>query len=162
MVSGLATLRRFFRTALFISVSLIAGLFLYAVLVELVRSQLRPFPGFLPGPHLQSLRIAFYGAAIGCTILVRVCAKALTRPDPGEDVLHLGQRLTRSAVIAGTLAELPAVLGFALFLLSGSSRDFSPLFVVSLFLEIMVFPRFEVWQALAKTGPTREGPEEDK
>lgn len=144
------SLRRSFRTALFINISLVAGLFLYALIVELVKSQFRPFMGFLPGFHLQPLRYVFYAAAIAAVLLVRGAARALTKPAPGEDLARFGGRLSRAAIVAAVLAELPAVLGLVLFHLAGTSRDFYSLLFVSLFLEFMYFPRFKVWQDLVK------------
>ncbi|HUU38304.1 MAG TPA: hypothetical protein VMW46_08905 [Candidatus Desulfaltia sp.] len=150
-------LRRIFRTTLIINGALIAGLFLDVLIVELVKSQFKPFAGFLPGLQLQILRYVFYGAAVGAVVLVRISAKALTRAAPGGDVQHSGQRLSRAAIVTATLAELPAVLGFVLFLLAGSSRDFYSLLFVSLFLEFMYFPRFQVWQDLIREKSPKEG-----
>lgn len=150
MESFFFTLRRVFRTALLINISLIAGLFLYALFVELIKSRLSPFAGFLPGPHLQALRYVFYGTAVGAVVLLRIISKAITRPSPEDNVLEYGQRLSRASVVTAALAELPALLGFIFFLLSGSSRDFYPLLLVSLFLEFMYFPRFSVWLDLVK------------
>ncbi len=156
MESSLA-LRRVFRTAMIINSALIAGLFLYALVVELIKSQFKPFVGFLPGLYLQTLRYVVYGAAIGAVILVRLAAKALTRAVPGEDVKHFGQRLARGTIVAAGLAELPAVFGFVFFLLTGSARDFTILLFVSLFLEFMYFPRLKVWQDLVRERFPKEG-----
>jgi hypothetical protein len=150
-------LRRVFRTTLIINGALIAGLFLYALVVEIIKSQFKPFGGFLPNLPLQSLRYIFYGAAVGAVILVRLAARTLCRAVPGEDVLHFGHRLSRASILTATLAELPAVLGFVLFFLGGSSRDFYALLFASLFLEFMYFPRFKVWQDLIKGNILQEG-----
>lgn len=157
MESFFFTLRRVFRTALLINIALIAGLFLYALFVELVKSRVSPFTGFFPGPHLQALRYVFYGAAVVAVVLLRLIAKAMTRPGPGDDVLEYGQRLSRASVVTAVLAELPALLGFVFFLLSGSSRDFYPLLLVSLFLEFMYFPRLGVWLGLVKNAFPQHG-----
>lgn len=145
MESGFLLLRRVFRTSLFTSVSLVAGLFFYTIAVELIKSQFSPFAGFIPGAPLHALRYVFYGAAVGAVVLLRIISGAMTKPDPGDDVREYGQRLSRASVVTAFLAELPALFGFIFFLLSGSSRDFYPLLLVSLFLEFMYFPRFSVW-----------------
>ncbi len=156
MESGHA-LRRIFRTTLIITSALIAGLFLYALVVEFVRSQVRPFSGFLSGIHLQTLRYVFYGAAIGIVVLVRFATKTMAKAAPGEDVVLFSQRLSRKAIVTAALAELPAVFGFMLFLLVGSWRDFYYLLFVSLFLEFMYFPRLKVWQDLIQENFPQEG-----
>jgi hypothetical protein len=150
-------LKRVFRSTVIITGALIAGLFVYAVFVEIVKSRLKPFAGFLPQTPLQSLRYVFYGAAVGAVVLVRLAAKTLTRRAPGEGALPFGQRLGRAAVVTAALAEIPAVLGFVLFILSGFSRDFYALLFASLFLEFIYFPRFKVWQDLFKENILPEG-----
>jgi hypothetical protein len=140
-------LRKQFRTTLIISGSLIASLFLYAVLVELIRTQMRPFQGVLVSAlSRQSLRYLFYGAAAAAVILVRFVGRAMLKAPPGESPPQLVARLGRAAIMMTALGEIPAVLGFALFLLTGLSRDFYVLAFVSLFLEFMYFPRLKVWQ----------------
>ncbi|MBN2408985.1 MAG: hypothetical protein JXE07_04540 [Candidatus Aminicenantes bacterium] len=150
MASDFHSLRKPFRTAFLVNASLIAGLFLYALIVELIKSQLKPFMGFLPEFHLQPLRYVFYAAAIAAVLVVRGVARSLTRPFSGEDMAGFGGRLSRGAIVTAALAELPAVFGLALFFLTGSSRDFYSLLLVSLILEFIYFPRFKVWQDLVK------------
>jgi hypothetical protein len=143
-------LRRIFRTTSIVSGALVAGLFLDALIVELVRSQFQPFAGFLPGRHLPALRYIFYGAAVGAVVLTRITAKTLIKADPGEDIQSFEHRLSRASIATATVAELPAVLGFGLFLIAGFVRDFYCLLFVSLFLEFMHFPRFKAWQDLIR------------
>jgi hypothetical protein len=150
-------LRRIFRTTSIINGTLIAGLFLDALIVELIRSQFKPFGGFLSGLNLQFLRYVFYGAAVVAAVITRSTARALTRADPGEDVQNFGHRLSRASIITAAVAELPAVLGFVLFFMAGSPRDFYYLLFVSLFLEFMYFPRFKVWQDLIREKFPKEG-----
>jgi hypothetical protein len=140
-----------------INSALIAGLFLYALVVELIKSQFKPFAGFLPEVHFQSLRYIFYGAAIAAVVLARISARVMTRAAPEEDIHRFGQRLSRGTIVTATLAELPAGFGFVLFLLAGFSRDFIFLLFVSLFLEFMYFPRYRVWQDLAREKFPKEG-----
>ena len=143
-------LKKVFRTTVIINAALVASLFLYALLAELVKSQLKPFRGFSSGLPLQTLRYLFFGAAVGAVGLVRLAGRTLHKVMPGEDLHVLIPRLSRTTVITSALGELPAVLGFVLFLLTGLSRDFYILLFVSLFLEFMYFPRLSVWQDLAR------------
>jgi hypothetical protein len=150
-------LKRIFRTTAVTCGAVTAGLFVYVLVVEFIKSRFGPFGGFLSGFPLQSLRYVLYGAAVGSVIIVRFASKALTRILPGEGVLRSGQRLSRASVITAMLAEVPAVLGFVLFFLSGFTRDFYVLLFASLFLEFMYFPRFNVWQDLIKADISKEG-----
>ena len=144
-------LKRVFRTTIIVNGALLASLFLYALIVELIRSQLKPFPGFfVSGLRSQTLRYFFFGAAIGAVVLVRLAGRTQLKVTPGEDYPHMISRLSRTAIITSALGELPAVFGFVLFLLTGFSRDFYLLLFVSLFLEFMYFPRLKFWQDLAR------------
>jgi hypothetical protein len=145
------SLKRVFRTAFIIYGALVAGLFLYALIVELIKSQFKPFSGFSPASRIQVVRYVFYGAAVLAVGLLRTAAIRLIRAAPGGDCQHFFiQRLSRAAIVTAILAELPAVFGFVLFLWNGSSRDFYSLLFVSLFLEFMYFPRLRVWQDLVR------------
>jgi len=144
-------LKRAFRTTVIVNGTLVASLFIYALMVELIRSQLRPFSGFLvSGISLQTLRYLAFGAAVGAVLLVRLGGRTLLKTRPGEDPHQLIFRLSRAAVITSAMGELPAILGFVLFLLTGLSRDFYALLFVSLFLEFMYFPRLTVWRDIAR------------
>jgi len=144
-------LKRVFRTTVIVNGALVASLIIYALMVELIRFQLKPFIGMLvSGPSHQTLRYLVFGAAVGMVVLVRLTGRTLLKVRPGEDLHHLISRLSRAAVFTSSLGELPAILGFVLFLLTGFFRDFYALLFVSLVLEFMYFPRLKVWQDLAR------------
>jgi len=55
-------------------------------------------------------------------------------------------RLITSAVVTAALAEVPAILGLALFMLSGLRGDFYALLALSLALQAVYFPRLDGWR----------------
>jgi hypothetical protein len=150
-------LKRVFRTTVIINGALVACLFLYVLMVELVKSQLRPFTGLDSGLRFQTLRFLFFGAAVGAVVFVRLAGRTVPKMMPGENLHQMISRLSRTAVITSALGELPAMLGFVQFLLTGFSRDFYILLFVSLFLEFMYFPRLQVWQDLARKRFPQQG-----
>ena len=151
-------LKRVFRTTVIVNGALVASLIIYALIVELIRFQLKPFLGMLvSGPSHQTLRYLVFGAAVGMVVFVRLTGRTLLKVRPGEDLHHLISRLSRAAVITSSLGELPAILGFVLFLLTGFFRDFYALLFVSLVLEFMYFPRLKVWQDLARERFPQQG-----
>ncbi|HCS48993.1 MAG TPA: hypothetical protein DIW61_12355, partial [Candidatus Aminicenantes bacterium] len=78
-------LKRVFRTTIIINGALVASLFLDAFIVELIKFQLKPFPGLLvSGLRHQTLRYLFFGAAVGAVVLVRLAGRALPKMTPGE------------------------------------------------------------------------------
>jgi hypothetical protein len=144
-------LKKIFLTTAIASGAMLASLCVYVLTVEIAKSQLRPFRGlFVSGVRPQTLRYLFFGAAILAVVLVRIAGRARFKHIPGESFAHLTSRLSRTTVTAAALAELPAVLGFVLFLLTGLSRDFYFLLFCSLVLEFMYFPRFRDWQEVVR------------
>jgi len=141
-------LRKTFRQTVIVSGAVAASLLVYVVVLEVIRTTLKPFRGFWPVSNSQTIRYLFYGAAVAIIILTRLLSRALLRSEPGEGPSALINRLARTAILTAALSEIPVVLGFALFILTGSSRDFYYLFLVSLILEFMYFPRMQAWQEL--------------
>jgi hypothetical protein len=143
-------LRRAFRATVLVSGAVIATLFVYAVVVEVIKSVLRPFTGVARPSDLQTLRYLAYGLAVLVVILIRVLSRALIKSGPGESEQIIVRKLSQAGLVVSFLAEVPAVLGLIFFLLTGISRDFYYLLFVSLFLEFMYFPRISTWETQAK------------
>jgi len=145
-----AELEKPFRASVLVSGAAVATLFIYAAIVEIIKSALSPYKGIVHSSHLQAGRYFLYGAAIIIVILVRVLVRALAKKKSGETLPVYIQRLSRAAIVISVLAESPALLGFVFFLLAGGSRDFYYLLFVSLFLEFMYFPRMRTWEELIR------------
>ncbi len=139
-------LRKSCRQATIISGALTASLLVYLVIFEVLKSTLKPFRGFIQVSDSQTFRYILYGSAVVMIILIRLLSRTLLKGPPGETSSMFVQRLVRASIVVSSLGEIPAILGFIFFLLTGSSRDFYFLLAVSLFLEFMYFPRFRVWE----------------
>jgi hypothetical protein len=149
-VDPTSDLKKIFRAILVANGALIAGLFLYAFIVVVVRSQWQAFRGLSPAAPVQTLRYVFYGLGIVSVVGIRTIGRALFKPRGEETPLLFAQRLSRSSLLTAAVAEVPALLGFVFFFLTGSGRDFFYLFFVSLFLEFMYFPRRKTWEAMMR------------
>ena len=139
-------LKKSFRQAAIIAGALTASLLVYLIIFEVLKSTLAPFGGFVAILDRQTLRYVLYGAAVVVIILIRLLSRTLLKGPPGETSPMFIQRLLRASIVVSSLSEIPAMLGFVYFLLTGSSRDFYFLLVISLFLEFMYFPRHRVWE----------------
>lgn len=145
-----ADLKKAFRMTVLISGAVIAALFIYAVIVEIIKSQLKPFQGIVQVADIRNLRYLFYGFAILIVVLIRILSRTLLKSNRGEVPQSFIQKISRAAIIISVLAEIPALFGFVLFLLTGASGDFFYLLFVSLFLEFLYFPRIKTWQDMMK------------
>ena len=152
-MEDLSRLRKAYRTSSLIGAAIIASLFLYAVVVEVGRAWLKPFLGFARVENALVLRYAFYAAAIVMVISSRILNSLILRKSSLADAKAVIRKLSLAAIVSMALGEGPAVMGLALFLLGGFSRDFYMLLIVSLFLEFMYFPRLRNWQDYLKGLP---------
>lgn len=119
----------------------IVSLFVYALVAELLSSQVQNFPlQITENPDYSKLRYIFYGVSIILIILVRSLRKTLLKKAP----VHI------NAIITAAICESPAILGLILFILSGIKRDFYFLLIISLFLLFMYFPRLSHWEEDSK------------
>jgi hypothetical protein len=125
----------------FIGLALIAAVFLYAGVVEVIKRLLAPFHGFagLEGPQAQLLKYLFVALAFGQFFLIKAVQKILA----GRGV----QFLPQAAVITFALCEAVAVLGLILFLLQGNPMDFYVFMLLSLFYFWLFFPKYRDWEA---------------
>jgi hypothetical protein len=134
------------RTVSVIGIAIIASLFIYLVIVEVLRAWMRPFHGLVQLTGINMLRYVFYGIAVIEVLATRFLQGLLLRRAPGDDVKTTGLKLARTAIVTLCLSEVPALLGLVLFLIGGLNKDFYALLAVSLVLVFMYFPRFGSWE----------------
>jgi len=146
-------IRRAIRPALILAWTLLASLLACLAFEELLRSRFRPFLGFARLGDRLSVRYAFYLAAAAAVVLIRVLnAVGLRRKKAASPEAFLG-RLKTVALLTLALAEAPALLGLALFIVGGYNVDFYGLMFVSLILLFMYFPRARTWEACLQNAP---------
>ena len=104
-------------------------------------------------PQLDQIRIALFAVAGVVVFVATVVKNLLMRQAPSEPEARLARART-ATVLAAAMAELPAILGFVLFVLGGTPNDFYILAVVSLYMLVRHFPRREPWEAYVRRGGT--------
>jgi hypothetical protein len=139
-------LQKAYRMAVILASALIASLFIYVAIVEIMRSQQDVFTGYLEGEIKQVLRYAFYGLAVLQVVIIRLIRGLLLRKTPQEKEVVLIPRILKASLFTQVLAEVPALFGLMLFFLCGMNVDFYVLTFVSLVLMFMFFPRFNNWK----------------
>ena len=145
------TLKSRYLAVNFIGLAMIAAVFVYAGVVELIKWQMAPFAGFAKlDPHTVALlKYAFLALAAAQFGIIKVVPKIM----PAKSV----DNLTRAAVITFALCESVAVLGLVLFLLAGNAMDFYIFMVISLGFFYLFFPKYEQWEErVSAAGPVRK------
>jgi hypothetical protein len=124
---------------------MIAAVFVYAGVVELIKWRLAHFAGFakLDPRTVGLLKYGFLALAAAQYGAIRVVQKIV----PANSVDHLPQ----AAVITFALCEAVALLGLVLFLLGGNAMDFYVFMVISLGFFYLFFPKYEQWENLIKS-----------
>jgi hypothetical protein len=140
----MTTLKARYLAVNFIGLAMIASVFVYAGVVELIKWQLAPFAGFArldPGTAglIKYVFLALAAAQFG---IIKVVQKIVS----ARSVDHLPQ----TAIITFALCESVGVLGLVLFLLAGNSPDFYIFMVISLGFFYLFFPKYEQWEEVRK------------
>lgn len=141
-------LSRTFRTQVKIALSSFAIIALMVVIEEIIRRSSHPFYGWskIAFGQLATFRYIIYAISVAALIIMRLLQSLFTRFSPEIDFHQALQRLTMATILPLSLAEIPAILGFIFFLLTGLYRDFYVLALVSIILLFMYFPRKSFWQ----------------
>jgi hypothetical protein len=147
----ITTLKARYLVVNFIGLAMIASVFVYAGVVELIKWQLAPFAGFakLDSRTVGLLRYAFLALAAVQYGAIKVVQKIV----PAKSAASLPQ----AAIISFALCESVAVLGLVLFFLAGNSMDFYIFVMISLGFFYLFFPKYEQWEQRVKAaGPPRK------
>ena len=149
LARSLTTLKARYLAVNFIGLAMIAAVFVYAGVVELIKWQLAPFAGFAKlDPHTVALiKYAFLALAAAQFGIIKAVQKIL--PTRSVDNLSL------TAVITFALCESVAVLGLVLFLSGRPNPGFLYFYGDILRVFHPVFPQI---RAVGTTGEGRRFP----
>lgn len=146
------SLDKAFRLQQVLAVALAASLLVYAIIVEVLSRQ-----GYailaVPETLLTNLRLVFVFLAFAVYFVMRFGQQKILVKKPTDTQGTLVAKLGLASIVSLVLAEVPAVMGFVLFLISGNSRDFYPLMVISLILLYVAFPRYTIWAVWSQPRP---------
>ena len=150
LAKSLTTLKARYLAINFIGLAMIAAVFVYAGVVELIKWQMAPFAGFakLDPQTVALIKYAFLALAAAQFGVIKAVQKIL----PTRSVDNLSQ----AAVITFALCESVAVLGLVLFLLAGNSLDFYIFMVISLGFFTLFFPKYDQWEQRLRAGGLTE------
>lgn len=133
-----------FRKSLIFHLATMSGLAVYLILVWVMQSSLEQ--GLLKGEQDPALRYFFYAGAVVVVFAVRRFYNSLSRRAVQGHPNKALDRLQAATIWTAVLCEIPAILGLVFFLLTGITRDFYFLLVLSGILFLMYFPRKTQWQ----------------
>ena len=146
LARSLTTLKARYLAVNFIGLAMIAAVFVYAGVVELIKWQWAPFAGFakLDPRTAGFIKYVFLALAAAQFGIIKAVQKIL--PTRSAD------NLSQAAVITLALCETVAVLGLVLFLLAGNAVDFYIFMAISLGFFYFFFPKYEQWEERVRAG----------
>lgn len=138
----LTDLKKRYLAVNFIGLAMIGAVFIYAVVVEVLRRYYAPFTGFgsLPKSTADLLTYVCLFLSLGNYFLIRFIPPKLVAQSP--------QYLPQAAIVTFALCEAVAVFGLVLFFLTGNSVDFYIFFAISLLFFYIFFPKYETWEKI--------------
>lgn len=140
------SLKQRYLVANLIGLAMVASVFIYAVVVEVMQRALAPFTGLaaLSASQVQVLKYVLVGLALGHFFLLKSLPKVLAPPTAA--------RLFLTAILTFALCEAVALYGLVFFLLSGRVFDFYLFFALSLFYFYFFYPKYQEWEQLLGAG----------
>jgi hypothetical protein len=124
----------------FIGLAMIAAVFAYAGVVEVIKWQWAPFTGFakLPPQTALLLKYIFLVLAAAQYVIIKVVQKLI--------LAQSAANLPQAAIVTFALCETVAIFGLILFLLTGNGLGFYVFMVISLGFFYLFFPKYEDWE----------------
>ncbi len=125
---------------------MVVSLLFYIAIAELWLYIDPGFRGLAPHPWIPELRLALLGISFLIAFLIPVLQRRTLLSHLAREKSPEKPLLT-STLIAHALCEVPALLGFVLFLMGGERMDVYLFTAISLVLAYLHFPRYERWKA---------------
>jgi len=147
----LRDLKKTYRTSLIIYGAFIVSLLIYLFLFEILKARIPDFQGVMGMIDLPWLRYAFYALGLVQIFLIKFIRDTSARRVTTIDARILINHLNKISVVSAALCEVPVVLGWVLFFLSGNVRDFYVLFAMSCVFFALFFPRYTNWEEWIKS-----------
>ena len=143
-------LRQAYRSTVIVCAALIASLFPYLLVVEIVRRQIGHDGYLVDAGQIALLKYVFFILALLPYVIPRLIKRHLTAMAPRESIEVLIARLRTATLLSYVLSEVPAVFGLVLFFLAGSYKAFYALWFLSLVSMLVHFPRLRAWEELSR------------
>ncbi len=143
-------LQQAYRGTLIVCGAMIASLFPYLLVVEIVRRQIGPDGYLVDAEQIELLQYVFFILALLPYVIPQLIKRHLAVAAPRESMETLLARLRTATLLSYVLSEVPAVFGLVLFFLAGAYKAFYALWFLSLVSMLVHFPRLRAWEELAR------------
>ncbi len=140
------------------SLSVIASIFIYAVVVWVVR---RGREISVESEHLTALRLMINTAAVFAPAVAGVAKKKLLSKKPEDTLSVRAQRHLIAHCIVFALSEISALGGVLLVFMGGDLNEYYGLSIYAFALMLVFFPNYDQWADYASDSRFDEVPPKD-
>jgi hypothetical protein len=143
-------LKKAYKTSVTLYIAFILSLVVYLIVFMVLKTRIPDFQGMMEKFDFPWLRYAFFALGLVQIFLIKFIRDTATKSITTVDAKTLINHLQRMSMISAALCEVPVILGFVLFFLSGNAADFYVLLVISFVIFVMYFPRYTNWEEWMK------------
>lgn len=140
--------RKRFNLSRLIYVFVVASVFVYAFVVEMMRGN----PDFAgrpgPAPGIDTLRYVLFAFSAAMFFIIRFMRKYLASKI-AKDAGDAAAKLTSIDIVTAALCESVAIYGLVLFFVGRRPDDFYALMALSLLYFAIHFPKYSQWEEWA-------------
>lgn len=143
-----------YRTTVIIGAAIMATLFVYAGIVEVINAQNSWSREYAPAPDVVALlRYVFLCVTVVDFFVIQFLKKRMLSPDvPVQPTSVTGpsaaeaRKLMTASIVSFALCESVAIYGLVLFVIGRNTSDFYLFLLISVFYFGVFFPRYGTWE----------------
>ena len=145
-----------FNLSRFISILLIASIFMYASVAIFVSKTQNFISKPEPALNLNQFRYILYGLSVAMLFIITFTRKLLLSGKGNQNNKNLNSHASiffSVTIVTGALCESVAIYGLVLFFVGKKITDFYALMFMSLMYFIYFFPKYPQWKEWVKEYP---------
>ena len=134
-----------YRRAVFLWIAMVGGIFIYLILVELLKSEVHFYQKDSSSPEVMPIKYFLLSFTALTLFLIWFVRRQILRGEAAKQIKS-SSRLLIASVATHALCETVAITGLTFFLLTRNPLSFYPFLVLSLTLFTYFFPRYAQWK----------------
>ncbi|MCU0587320.1 MAG: hypothetical protein MUF52_04105 [Syntrophobacteraceae bacterium] len=134
-----------YRQAKLVAWAMMGTVVIHAAIVEILLIQGVSVSGVDP-EAVAPYKDYFILGGVLAFVIIRAVRTSILRQAPGDSVATLLGRLRTANIAVYAIAEIPAILGLVLFILTGDRKDFYILGTFSILAMVLYYPKLNHWE----------------
>jgi hypothetical protein len=145
----LEKLKSSYRKAVFLWMAMTGGIFIYLLLVELLKPEVHFLKNDSSSPEVMPMKLFLLSFTAMTLLLIWFVRRQMLWGKGPQALKNPASRLLICSLATNLLCETVAISGLTLFFLTGSPLSFYPFMMLSMALFAYFFPRYAQWREWA-------------